>query len=133
MSEARIKELLDDAEEMYRAALEELGRWEKGELGRFREGAEKAWCATFRAIAALTLGRMKIEPSSTREARIMLTKMAETYPEVKDRKLLERYMTREVALHGACFYGNYCEPIEENERRIKETKNLIDDIREILK
>lgn len=132
MSEVRVKELIDDAEGMYDAALKELGRWRRGELGRFREGAEKAWCATFRAIAALMLGREKVEPSSTREARIMLMKLAEIDPDIRDKKVFERYMSREVALHGACFYGNYCEPMDENEKRIKETRVLIEDVKKIL-
>ena len=128
----RVEELLRDAEVMYEEALNELERWRKGEVGRFREGAEKAWCATFNAARALILVILGVEPDTTREARIVLKTLSETHPEIEKGKIHERFMSREGFLHGACFYGSYCEPFDENEKRIMETRSLIEDIKGII-
>ena len=38
-----------------------------------------------------------------------------------------RYYTRQCHLHGDCFYAGLCEPIDDTERRIRETADYIDD------
>ena len=40
---------------------------------------------------------------------------------------LSRYYSRQAALHGNCFYLGNCEPIDETERRIRETLDSIED------
>ena len=39
---------------------------------------------------------------------------------------MRRYYTRQGHLRGDCFYAGLCEPIEETERRIRETSDYID-------
>ena len=45
----------------------------------------------------------------------------------KGTRLVRRYYTRQGHLQGDCFYAGLCEPIEETERRIRETSDYIDD------
>ena len=40
---------------------------------------------------------------------------------------MRRYYTRQGHLHGDCFYAGLCDPIDETERRIRETTAYIDD------
>ena len=47
-------------------------------------------------------------------------------PEVRRARLVRRYYTRQGHLQGDCFYAGLCEPIEETERRIRETSDYID-------
>ena len=41
--------------------------------------------------------------------------------------MVRRYYTRQGTLHGHCFYMGLCDPIEETERRIRETADYIED------
>ena len=41
--------------------------------------------------------------------------------------MVRRYYTRQGTLHGHCFYMVLCDPIEETERRIRETADYIED------
>ena len=43
------------------------------------------------------------------------------------RSLLRRYYSRQVSLHGQCFYLGLCEPVSEAERRIRETIDYVQD------
>ena len=43
------------------------------------------------------------------------------------RSLVRRYYSRQSQLHGACFYLGACDPIDEVERRIRETADYIND------
>ena len=55
----KAKEIFDDAKAQQQAALERLA------AGDIRDAAEKAWCATKRAIDALILARTGEEPGTT--------------------------------------------------------------------
>ena len=46
--------------------------------------------------------------------------------EVRRAQLVARYYTRQGQLHGRCFYNGHCDPLEETERRIRETADYID-------
>ena len=41
--------------------------------------------------------------------------------------MVARYYTRQGRLHGGCFYNGLCDPIEDTERRIRETADYIGD------
>jgi hypothetical protein len=116
---ADVSRIFADAREVYVSALERL------EQGDIRDAAEEAWCATKRATDALILARTGEEPEkspvTSRELRVLAA---------KDRRvdgLVSRYYTRMGILHGDCFYLGMCEPVEETQRRIRETLLYIQD------
>ena len=41
--------------------------------------------------------------------------------DVRRARLVRRYHSRQVVLHGECFYNGLCDPIDDTERRIRET------------
>ena len=51
---------------------------------------------------------------------------ARTTTRCAGRSLVARYYTRQGHLHGRCFYNGHCDPLEETERRIRETADYID-------
>ena len=95
------------------------------ELGKIRNAAEKAWGATKRATDALILARTGYEPERTPETSAQLRFLAAADPAV--RSLVGRYYSRQGVLHGDCFYMGLCEPLEDTERRIRETADYIAD------
>jgi uncharacterized protein (UPF0332 family) len=115
----RVTAIFTDARTVYADALERL------EQGDIRDAAEKAWCATKRAADALILARTGEEPEKSPVTSKELRELA-----AKDRRvdgLVSRYYSRMGALHGECFYLGLCEPIEDTERRIRETALYIRD------
>ena len=108
-----------DAHTLYDDALEML------ELGKIRNAAEKAWGAAKRATDALILARTGGLPERTPETSTGLRYLAESDPAV--RTLVERYYLRQGALHDECFYLGLCEPLNDTERRIRETARYIAD------
>ena len=117
----RIQSIFDDARELQADALELLAQ------GRIRNAAEKAWGATRRATVALIRARTGEEPELTGETSDGLLHLDAEDQEVRRVGLLARYFTRQGNLHGRCFYHGRCDPIEETERRIRETADYIDD------
>ena len=116
---ADVTRIFADSRQMYASSLERL------EQGDIRDAAEKAWCATKRATDALILARTGEEPekspATSQELRLLAS---------KDRSvegLVSRYYTRMGILHGDCFYLGLCEPIDQTERRIRETLIYIQD------
>ena len=107
-----------DARRMHVAALDRMA------AGDVRDAAEKAWCATLRATEALILARTGEEPRTSTMAGRRLRSACETDPAL--RGLRDRYLHRQVALHGECFYHDYCEPVE-TERLIRETADYVQD------
>ena len=99
--------------------MEELDR------GKVRNAAEKAWGATKRATDALILARTGEEPSTTRGTSRGLHALVLEDPQIE--RLVGRYHTRADYLHGQCFYEGMCEPVEDVERRIRETVDYIRD------
>jgi len=122
MGDHELEKIFNDAEELYQDAVKEL------ELGKVRDAAEKAWGATIRATDALILARTKESPVRTDLTTRRLHELALKDPEV-DEKLVGRYHTRQDLLHGTCFYMGVCEPLESIVRRIRETKEYIEDAR----
>ena len=45
---------------------------------------------------------------------------------VREANLQSRYYSRQGSLHGECFYNGLCDPLEDTERRIRETSDYID-------
>ena len=115
----RVREIFSDAHAMYEDALE---RWEERDV---RDSAEKAWCATLRATNALILSRTGEEPETTTETARRLDRLARQEQGV--RSLVGRYYSRQVRLHGDCFYSGILLDIDEIERRIRETIDYITD------
>ena len=115
----RVRELFADSHAMYDSALE---RWDAGDI---RDAAEKAWCATYRATNALILSRTGEEPEVTRDTARQLDRLARS--EEKARILVGRYYSRQVRLHGDCFYLGIVSDEDEIERRIRETIDYITD------
>ena len=117
----RIEEIFRDARELQADALEMLAQ------GRIRNAAEKAWGATKRATDALILSRTGDEPELTGQTSDGLLHLDADDGEVRRLRLPARYFTRQGHLHGRCFYHSRCDPVEETERRIRETADYIDD------
>ena len=115
----RVEEIVADARLLQDSAVQ------KFEEGDIRDAAEKAWCAAKRAAAALILARTGFEPEATHQTSRELGRLATANPSVKS--LLSRYYSRQAALHGNCFYLGLCEPIDDMERRIRETLDYIED------
>ena len=115
----RADAIFADARVLHDDALEML------EMGKIRNAAEKAWGATKRATDALILARTGHEPERTPDTSRGLRSLAESDP--RARSLVGRYYSRQGALHGDCFYLGFCEPLEDTERRIRETADYIAD------
>ena len=111
--------IFDDARILYDDALEML------EAGKIRNAAEKAWGATKGATDALILARTGHLPERTPDTSRGLRDLAEADPEV--RSLVGRYYSRQGALHDECFYLGLCEPLDDTERRIRQTAAYIAD------
>ena len=108
-----------DARILYDDALEML------EVGKIRNAAEKAWGATKRATDALILARTGQLPERTLETSRGLRALSAADPAV--RTLVGRYYSRQGALHGDCFYLGLCDPLDDTERRIRQTAAYIAD------
>ena len=117
----RVQEIFQDARVLQAAAVERLDQ------GDIRDAAEKAWGATKRATDALILARTGEEPERTPETGAGLNQLAFQDPVVRDARMVARYYTRQGRLHGGCFYNGLCDPLEDTERRIRETANYIGD------
>ena len=117
----RIEEIFQDARELQADALEMLA------LGKVRNSAEKAWGATKRATDALVLARTGEEPERTPETGAGLRMLASLDEAVREANLVRRYYSRQGSLHGECFYNGLCDPLDDTERRIRETADYIED------
>lgn len=115
----RADAIFTDARTLQDDALEML------EMGKIRNAAEKAWGATKRATDALILARTGYEPERTPETSAELRALAARDAAV--RGLVGRYYSRQGVLHGDCFYLGLCDPLEDTERRIRETADYIAD------
>ena len=73
------------------------------------------------------LSRTGEEPERTPESGAGLRMLSSMDDEIRGARLVRRYHSRQVVLHGECFYNGLCEPIEETERRIRETADYIED------
>ena len=117
-----VQAIFQDAHNMHTAA---MSRMEQGDI---RDAAEKAWCATLRATEALVLARTGEQPHTSTAAGRRLRAAAEADASLGD--LRYRYLHRQVALHGECFYHDYCDPVE-TERLIQETDGFIRDAEQL--
>ena len=117
----RIQAIFQDARELQADALERLAQ------GRTRNAAEKSWGATKRATDALILARTGEEPERTPETGAELRMLSSLDEGVREANLVRRYYTRQGSLHGECFYNGLCDPIDETDRRVRETSDYIGD------
>ncbi len=116
-------DIFADAFQTQEAALERLGQ------NDIRDAAEKAWCATKRATDALILAH-SVEKSEQLTGHVLRTTQGLrhlAHGDAKFRDLQGRYHTRMEILHGMCFYFGVCEPVEDTERLISETRQYIED------
>ena len=95
------------------------------EAGDIRDAAEKAWCATKRATDALIVARTGEEPQFSPDTSRGLVQLASEDSSINS--LIGRYYSRQGHLHGECFYHGICEPVDEVERRIRQTADYIND------
>ena len=116
-------DIFADAFQTQEAALERL------EQNDIRDAAEKAWCATKRATDTLILAHSAEEPEQSTGHILRTTQGLRhlAHGDAKFRNLQGRYHTRVEILHGMCFYFGVCEPIEDTERLIMETRPYIED------
>ena len=94
---------------------------------RVRNAAEKAWGATKRATDALALARTGEEPELPAETASGLRQLQAEDAAIREARLVARYYTRQGSLHGHCFYMGLCDPLDDTERRIRETADYITD------
>jgi uncharacterized protein (UPF0332 family) len=124
--DGKVKEIFKDAALLYSKAISELER------GEIRNASEKAWGATVRATNALILARTGREMEGARGTTKGINELARSDKEI-DEKIIGRYFIRESFLHGHCFYMGICEPKDQIERRIRETKEYIEDAKKLAK
>ena len=115
----RVTDIFADARAVHADALRLL------ESGDVRDAAEKAWCATKRATDALILARTGTEPEFSPDTSRGLLALAEGDAGISP--LIGRYYSRQGHLHGGCFYLGICQPLDEVQRRIRETAEYIRD------
>ena len=119
LSTDRVHAIFADARAVHADALRRL------EAGDIRDAAEKAWCATKRATDALILARTGEEPEIASDRSRGMGRLATDDYAV--RPLHKRYHVTLAYLHGTCFSLGVCEPIDEVERRIRQTADYISD------
>ena len=113
-----VQGIFQDAHDMQSAAVERL------EAGDIRDAAEKAWCATKRATEALILSKKgELPPNSTRVSA-MLRGLGRDNDAL--RALTDHFGATARYLHNDCFYNGSCDPVEDTERRIRETAGYIE-------
>ena len=115
----RVSAIFTDARSLHADALRLL------EAGDTRDAAEKAWCATKRATDALILARTDEAPQFSPDTSRGLVQLASADNAINS--LVGRFYSRQGHLHGTCFYQGVCEPINEIERRIRQTADYIND------
>ena len=115
----RVSNIFADASAVHADALRLL------EAGDIRDAAEKAWCATKQATDALILARTGTEPEFSPDTTRGLVRIAAVDSAINP--LVGRYYSRQGHLHGTCFYLGDCEPVDEVERRIRQTADYISD------
>ena len=115
----QIADIFAYAHTLYDSAIERLTQ------GDIRDAAEKAWCATKRATDALILAQTGERPPTTAATTARLLTLAGESNDYET--LVGRYFTRISFLHGSCFYDGNCNPIDQTERRIRETLDYIRD------
>ena len=115
-TEASPARIFADARRMHEAALERMAS------GDIRDAAEKAWCATLRAIEGLVLARTAQEAGKSPDASRRLSEMADSDSSLGHLEL--QYFRRQARLHGECFYHEVC-PMPGTERLIGETLDFI--------
>ncbi len=115
----RVSAIFADARAVHGDALRLL------QAGDIRDAAEKAWCATKRATDALILARTGVELEQSPDTSKRLGRLAREDGAVSP--LIGRYYSRQGHLHGTCFYLGECEPVDEIERRIRQTADYISD------
>ena len=121
----RVSNIFADARAVHADALRLL------EAGDIRDAAEKAWCATKRATDALILAKTGEEPEISSDTARGLVRLA-TEDQVF-RAMRRRYHSRQSMLHGDCFYLGLCEPIDDTERRIRQTADYISDAERLVR
>ena len=119
----RVSFLFADARELYDDATEML------DLGKLRNAADKAWCATKRATDALILARTGEEPRTSGQTMRMIRQLRRQDPSLEPLRM--RYGYRQSFLHGACFYDGILEPEEDIIADVRETIDYIRDAEEM--
>ncbi|MDE2779244.1 MAG: hypothetical protein OXI91_06160 [Chloroflexota bacterium] len=115
----RVNFLFADARNLYEDAMEMLA------LGKLRNAADKAWCATKRATDALILARTGEVPRTSGQTMRMIRQLRRQDPSLEP--LRARYGYRQSFLHGACFNDGILEPEEDIIADVQETMDYIHD------
>ena len=118
----RLTAIFQDARELEADALEMLVQ------GKIRNAAEQSWGGNgegHRRPSSWPGGRARRRSSLPR--RPTLRTLESLDEAVREAHLLRRYYSRQVVLHGECFYNGLCDPLDDTERRIRETSGYIED------
>ena len=114
-----VANIFADAWQMHEASLRCLAE------NDIRDAAEKAWCATMRATAALVFSRTGTAPEKSTGISRDLRSLARQ--DKRARGLALRYFVRQSVLHGDCFYLGVCEPLEDIADLIRDTLGYLQD------
>lgn len=114
-----VADIFADARQMHEASLGCLA------ANDIRDAAEKAWCATMRASAALVASRTGTAPEKSTGISRDLRALARQDHRAKGLAL--RYFERQSVLHGDCFYLGVCEPLEDVADLIRDTLDYLRD------
>ncbi len=113
----QVEVIFGDARGLYDDALEML------EMGRLRNAAEKAWCATKRATDAMILARTGREPRTSGQTMRMLRQLRRQDASLEPMRV--SYGLRQSFLHGACFYDGVLDPEDDIIADVRETIEYI--------
>jgi hypothetical protein len=121
---------LDDANTLYREALNELARFRQSQDQTvLRDAAEKGWGAVTQASnELLAFYDRAVVPSGTGARRGQLTNLERQQRPLRRLYLAERFSAFENELHKECFYDGTC-PLPITEATVRErVKEFLDDI-----
>lgn len=120
---------LDDANTLYREALNELARFHQSQdQAILRDAAEKGWGAVTQAANELLAFYDRAVPSGTGARRGQLTNLERQQRPLRRLYLEKRFSGFENELHKECFYDGTC-PVPLIEETVREqVKEFLDDI-----
>ena len=117
----RIEAIFQDAPELHAQDLEMLAQADPQRRREILGGGE---ARHRRPGAGQDTGE---EPEFSPETAHGLRMLESLDEAVREANLQSRYHSRQGSLHGECLYNGLCDPLEDTERRIRETSGYIDD------
>ena len=123
----RVKEIFDDASSAAPCCSGTPGSRRHTGRRRERRGAPPSVPLTHLLLGSHRYESLKVPP------RLLLdcAGCQEMTARIRALSLVSRYYTRQGHLHGDCFYCGLCEPLDDTERRIRETADYIQDAEQL--